>query len=65
VDACPAGLTVALVSTAAGVAESIRRCSSLPLRVALLNQGMKKMSLKSRSFVDTGFYDWHILPFIP
>ena len=27
---------------------------------ALLNQGMKKISLKSRSFVDTGFYDWHI-----
>jgi hypothetical protein len=28
--------------------------------LALLNQGMKTISLKSRSFVDTGFYDWHI-----
>jgi hypothetical protein len=27
---------------------------------ALLNQGMKKISLTSRSFVDTGCYDWHI-----
>jgi hypothetical protein len=27
---------------------------------ALLNQGMKKISLISRSFVNTGFYDWHI-----
>jgi hypothetical protein len=29
-------------------------------QAALLNQGMKKISLTSRSFVDTGFYDWHI-----
>ncbi|MEG4627989.1 hypothetical protein Q5691_27380 [Microcoleus sp. w1-18aA5] len=27
---------------------------------ALLNQGMKKITLKSQSFVDTGFYDGHI-----
>jgi hypothetical protein len=28
--------------------------------LALLNQGMKKISLTPRSFVDTGCYDWHI-----
>jgi len=27
---------------------------------ALLNQGIKKRSLTSRSFMDTGFYDWNI-----
>jgi len=28
--------------------------------VALLNQGMKKITLKSGSLVNTGFYDLHI-----
>jgi hypothetical protein len=28
--------------------------------LALLNQGMKRINLKFRSFVDTGFYDVHI-----
>ncbi len=27
------------------------------LNRALLNHGMKKISLKSKTFVDTGFYD--------
>ncbi|MEG3900848.1 hypothetical protein QUB19_02565 [Microcoleus sp. B4-C5] len=27
---------------------------------ALRNQGIKKITLKSKSFVDTGFYDGHI-----
>jgi hypothetical protein len=31
----------------------------------LLNQGMKKIILKSRSFVDVGFYELHIWLFIP
>ncbi|HEY9302507.1 MAG TPA: DUF433 domain-containing protein [Phormidium sp.] len=30
------------------------------INTALLNQGMKKITLKSKSFVDTGFYDGHI-----
>jgi len=30
------------------------------VRGALLNQGIKKISLESRSFVNTGAYDWDI-----
>jgi len=32
---------------------------------ALLNHGMKKITLKSKSFVDTGFYDGPTERFIP
>jgi hypothetical protein len=48
VGAYPAALTVARVSTATVVAESIRRCSSLPLRVPTVPPAGRRGFLESR-----------------